>query len=245
MSEVAASPAPSDPRPQPTPTAPPVEPSNPTPVEPAGPSENGSGQGEAPPGTTVTFSGAGDGAVGVGLEVPGSPAKQSSSTPGPVSYGPKCNWRRASLATSLPPSDVVTFDPETDQTRQFERHDGAFAWWRTCPGKSPEFVWQQPVNPIDLLPGAHSKVVKKIPIPEPNMNPAPEIGALVQVGLWISIADPGTTTARGTLGRAWAEETATFSHLIVDFGNGDQIRCDNLGVPIERVHGNDELREQA
>ena len=64
------------------------------------------------------------------------------------------------------------------------------------------------------------------------MSPAPEIGSVVNLGLWFAIDDPGVTTARASLGNAWAEVQGSFDSVSIDPGDGSPpITCDGFGTP--------------
>ena len=105
-------------------------------------------------------------------------------------------------------------------------------WIRRC-GADEVFVWPAPAgDPIDLIPSASARARARLPLPTPNMSPAPEVGSVANLGLWFAIDDPGITTARATLGGAWAQVQGRFASITIDPGDGAApITCDGLGTP--------------
>jgi hypothetical protein len=131
------------------------------------------------------------------------------------------------------PGTIVGGDPDADA--QISRDgDGALGYLRFCPGVSGfDFVYVEPsVDPIDLIPGARDRATAQLPIPTPIMNPEPAVGSVVNLGVWFAIEDPGSATARATLGTAWAEVTGTFNSVTVDPGDGSpSVTCQGFGTP--------------
>jgi len=172
-----------------------------------------------------------DGDITTGVDT--GPSGAGGVSPGPASFGPQCTWVPATISnlggTSLP-SDVVD---NTDINVQISNDQGDFGWLRLCPGDLvAEFVWQGPVDPVDLVPGASARARARLPLPVPDMSPTPEVGSVVNLGLWFAIEDPGVTTARATLGNAWAQVQGSFDSVSIDPGDGSPtITCDGLGTP--------------
>jgi hypothetical protein len=109
-------------------------------------------------------------------------------------------------------------------------------WWKICGSAEPQFVWVAPTVDIQvLIDGAAARARAATPSPVPNINPAPEAGSFVNLGLWLAIEDPGVTTARVDLGGQWAQVRAVLTGFEVDFGNGDAVACEALGTPIVDV----------
>jgi hypothetical protein len=145
-------------------------------------------------------------------------------SPGPASFGPACTWTPATIANT-----AGTPGGGTDE--QITNDDGELGWLRTC-GGTVDFVWSAPIDPVDLIGPAANRVRQQLPAPNPTVNPTPDVGGIVNLGLWHSITDPGSTTARATLANAWAEVTGTFSHLTIDPGDDTTpFSCEGLGVP--------------
>jgi hypothetical protein len=121
----------------------------------------------------------------------------------------------------------------SDDGSQIENASGDRGWLRVCGDGEPEFVWLPPaVDPINLVPGAAARARARLPLPVPNMSPAREIGSVVNLGLWFAIDDPGVTTARATLGTAWAQAQGRFDSVSIDPGDGSApITCDGFGTP--------------
>jgi hypothetical protein len=105
---------------------------------------------------------------------------------------------------------------------------------RVCDGAAgftlawvPDFV---DVNA--LLASARQQVTAQVPNPDMNMNPDPAVGGVVNLGLWLAVADPGQVSITASVGPVWATVTARYQGTTWDFGNGDSTTCDGLGTPI-------------
>jgi len=180
---------------------------------------------------TPTFGNNDQGEIESGLD--GGPSGGGGGSPGPASFGPQCTWTPAtinSLGGPSLPGDIVD---DLDPNKQVVNSDGQFGWLRFCPGDLiAQFVWQSPVDPVDLVPGASARARARLPLPVPNMSPAPEVGSVVNLGVWFAIDDPGVTTARATLGDAWAQVTGTFARVSIEPGDGSPpVVCDGFGTP--------------
>jgi len=183
--------------------------------------------------TTTSFGTTDDGDITAGVGSGPSGGGGGGDSPGPATFGPQCTWVPATIGNlggaSLP-SDVVD---NTDINAQITNSEGEFGWLRLCPGDLvAAFVWQGPVDPVDLVPGAADRARARLPRPVPNMSPAPEIGSVVNLGLWFAIDDPGVTTARASLGTAWAEVQGRFNRVSINPGDGSPpVICDRFGTP--------------
>ncbi len=148
---------------------------------------------------------------------------------GPSTFKPSCKW------TPGTPENVVSLGievPESAPDSPVENPAGELLWIRKCPGGPAELVWVAPLDPTDLIPDALARARARLPLPTPNMNPAPEVGSVVNLGVWFAIEDPGITVARASLGSVWAEVRGTFSKVVVDPGDGSApVECDGFGVP--------------
>jgi hypothetical protein len=145
---------------------------------------------------------------------------------------PQCTWTPATR-TNTTRDGLPDLGPGVDPDAQLTDESGRLGWIRVCDdGTGPQFVWQEPVDPVDLVGPAADRARALLPLPSPDMNPTPDAGGIVNVGLWLAIDDPGLTVARASLGNAWAEATGTVTGFAVDLGNGERVECDGLGVPI-------------
>ncbi|MEL6890838.1 MAG: hypothetical protein AAFP84_04535 [Actinomycetota bacterium] len=99
-------------------------------------------------------------------------------------------------------------------------------------------VWvSTALDPTDALPALRDSIERVLPLPSPNMSPAPDVGSYVNLGLWVAVEDPGVTTDRATLGPVWAEGSGTLVSIEVDPGDGSEpFVCDGVGVPIVDVN---------
>lgn len=208
--------SPADAAPAP-PTAPP---SLPTPVP------NNNGGNDRPP--EVDAGTNSDGDIVVGISNPGSSGGEAPSAP--PTYTPACTWTPLRGGDAAPGGGE---NPLPGGGEQATDSQGRLGWTVICPGEGLEVRWTTPTpDPITLVQPATDRARALLPMPVPVQSPAPDIGSVVNLGLWFSIEDPGVTTARASLAGAWAEATGTFLSVTVDPGDGTgTIPCDGFGEP--------------
>ena len=187
--------------------------------------------------TIVADSNATDGTIGVNVNQPGSAPR----TPGPVSISstgaPRCNHRPATYGEypNVIPADSVNIPDPAAQTTRDNNGRAETGWVRTCGTGTPNnpFYWAPTnIDPIDLIPNALANARTQLTAPTPAINPDATAGGIVNLGMWLAIDDPGTTTARAALANIWAQVTADIADIQFDLGNGDTINCNGLGTPI-------------
>jgi hypothetical protein len=97
-----------------------------------------------------------------------------------------------------------------------------------------DFRWQPtaPPDPGVYLPALNERVSRLVPLPDPNISPAPDV--LINVGLWIAVDNADDVVARAEPAAGiWAETRATLTRTEFDPGNGDPVVvCDGAGSPI-------------
>ncbi len=113
----------------------------------------------------------------------------------------------------------------------------ATLYTKTCPSPNGGGVqtWAMVPNQVsvdDLISSATRQVTAQVPSPSMNMNPTPAVGGVVNIGLWLAVADPGQVSITAEVGPVWATVTARYEGTTWDFGNGDSTTCDGLGTPI-------------
>lgn len=126
--------------------------------------------------------------------------------------------------------DQATKDPADASGRSTET-----LYTRQCPGQPSVYVWLASAEAVDiqeLISSAYAEVTRKLPKPALNMNPSPESGGVVSLGLWLAVSDPGSVWALAEVGPVWASVTATVVTVEWSMGNGDVVVCDGLGTPI-------------
>ena len=182
-------------------------------------------------------SNADDGTIGAEVNQPGS-----SGVRGPVSVtgssgAPRCTHRPATYGeypNVVPDDSGVAPDPASQVNRD-DNGQTETGWIRVCSGGGTDdpFYWAPAaIDPVDLVPDALANARTQLTAPTPAINPDATAGGIVNLGMWLPIDDPGTTTARATLAGVWAQVTANVTSLEFDLGNGDTIGCDGLGTPI-------------
>ena len=192
-----------------------------------------------PPPTIVADSNAATGTIGVNVNQPGGARR----TPGPVSISgtsaPRCTHRPATYGEypNVVPADSVDIPDPTAQVTRNNNGRPETGWVRTCytgtGTANTSFYWAPTnINPIDLIPNALANARTQLTAPTPAINPDATAGGIVNLGMWLAIDDPGTTTARAALAGVWAQVTANVEGIQFDLGNGDTVDCDGLGTPI-------------
>ena len=178
-----------------------------------------------------------DGIIGAEVNQPGSAAR----TPGPVSISgtsaPRCTHRPATYGEfpNVVPADSVDIPDPASQVDRDNNGRTETGWVRTCGTGTANnsFYWAPTnINAIDLIPNALANARTQLTAPTPAINPDATAGGIVNLGMWLAIDDPGTTTARAALANVWAQVTANVAGIQFDLGNGDTINCDGLGTPI-------------
>ena len=82
------------------------------------------------------------------------------------------------------------------------------------------------------MASASQRVTAQMPVPAMNMNPDPSVGGIVNIGLWLAVADPGQVSITASVGPVWATVTARYERTVWEMGNGDWVECAGLGTPI-------------
>ena len=194
---------------------------------------------DLPPTTTIgddfRVDSSGDGVIGAEVKQPGS-----SRSPGPVSIAgtsaPRCTHRPATYGEypNVVPSESGDIPDPASQVDRDNNGRTETGWVRVCANASTDSFYWAPadVDPVDLIPDALANARTQLAAPTPAINPDATAGGIVNLGMWLAIDDPGTTTARATLAGVWAQVTATVTGITIDLGNGDTIQCEGLGTPI-------------
>jgi len=137
---------------------------------------------------------------------------------------------------SVSPAQRVEYrDAETKQPVETPG-PGVEALYRVfCPGSgSPQLRWAAPPEFVDrqaLIDAAYAEARARVPMPSVNMNPPPEVGGVVNLGLWLAVDDPGQVNALASVGSVWASVTARFVGMSWNMGTGPVVNCDGLGTP--------------
>jgi hypothetical protein len=108
---------------------------------------------------------------------------------------------------------------------------------RLCPdGSASGFTWvDTSVTVQDAIDDAVDRARRTVPSPKLDISPPPEVGGIVNLGLWLALAGQDPVTVRAEAGPHWAEATVTLASTSWDMGNGDVVECDGPGVPIVDV----------
>ncbi|MEM1334792.1 MAG: hypothetical protein AAGG08_15185, partial [Actinomycetota bacterium] len=89
-----------------------------------------------------------------------------------------------------------------------------------------------------VIDGAVAQAIARIPLPTPDVNPAPDVGSYVNLGLWLAVRppDPISVIATAVAGSQTFSVTATVELLTTTFDPGDgapPVACDDHGTPLD------------
>ena len=172
----------------------------------------------------------------------GGTASASTTSLGSAPSLPVCTWTLAyieSVAVEIGGvgaelGEVASFrDAETKQSVDAGGPGVEALYFVECPGSSG-YRWAAPADYVDrqaLIDAAYDQATAQVPLPSLNMSPAPEVGGVVNLGLWLAVDDPGQVNALAQAGPVWASVTARFVGMSWDMGTGDVVECDGLGSP--------------
>ncbi len=106
----------------------------------------------------------------------------------------------------------------------------------TVCGVSGGFAWvDTSITVQDLVGALRDRARQSAPAPVVDMNPAPDIGGIVNLGLWLAVEDVRPAPIRVEAGPLWAEAEMVISSMEWDMGNGDVVQCADVGVRIQDV----------
>ena len=98
---------------------------------------------------------------------------------------------------------------------------------------SRETIWQLITDPDPALVASvlRDRAAREIDPPVVSLSPSDQ--GVVQLGMWLAVADPGAyeVTASAAPG-SWVTARAELSSTVFEMGNGDVVECDGAGDPI-------------
>jgi hypothetical protein len=169
-----------------------------------------------------------------------------------IVVGPVCSWAITTpLAFFGPDFDIeaetqgkpFTYITHDDGAIGREWPDGAVekGWLVACDNGTVGFRWiDASVSTEEVIAAAAQQVRARIPAPELDMNPAPEHGGYVNLGLWLAIHPTEDISVTARAGYAWATVTAHLASTDWTFGNGESRHCADTGTPITDLDTVDE-----
>ena len=117
--------------------------------------------------------------------------------------------------------------------RQFPDGREETVFNRVCPDGSSGFTWvDTSVTVQDVIDDAIDRARGAVPSPTLDISPPPDVGGIVNLGMWLALQAQPPVTVRAEAGPHWAEATVTLASTRWDFGNGDEVVCEGAGVPI-------------
>jgi hypothetical protein len=103
---------------------------------------------------------------------------------------------------------------------------------KACPGLPDAYVFVPDVSPRDVIDDARRELSRRLPKPALALNPPVTSGGIVNLGMWLAVADAGEVSVTAQLGPIWATVRARQRDLSWDMGNGDTVACSGVGTPI-------------
>ena len=156
---------------------------------------------------------------------PGTPGVDFR-TPEPTA-GPACSPWVPVTPLELPGELVPT---RTDP-------DGRILTWhtRTCEPDEVQYRWiPTGVDPDVVIINAVDQARRRVRPPTPDINPAPDVGSYVNLGLWLAVRDADPIVVTAAVGDVSATATAALVTTTFTMGDGTSpIECDGPGVPID------------
>ena len=194
----------------------------------------------AQPADASSVSSDGDDSDGTVTIVAGSPPIVGPSGGGSTS---RCSWD-ALYWSRDPDNDLfvegdLTFGFDASNPPVIREVDGVS--WRlysvSCPGELPAQRWVRiGVRVGDLIPGLVDVVQGRLPLPVPAVNPSPADGGVVNLGMWLAVEPQTFDPLSAEAGSSWITVSPKLVATEFDFGNGDTITCDGIGVAIRDAH---------
>ena len=172
---------------------------------------------------------AGSDSVTVECTDPGTPAPVPRPN-GVVAAPVACRWVPATAADGWDPGAYVDisasgytfFDtPDGAIGRQFADGRTEMVFNRMCPdGAASGFTWvDTTVTVQDAIDDAVDRARQAVPSPTLDINPPPEVGGIVNLGLWLALTGQDPVTVRAEAGPHWAEATVTLASTSWNMGN--------------------------
>lgn len=165
--------------------------------------------------------------------------------------GARCSWDlvRINHESDGVRVEIKVAPAETGDPYVQRRADVVYWMYRVeCDDGSPvSFRWvQQGVTAADLVPGVTSEASRVVPLPVLDVNPDPAVGGVVNVGLWLAVQEQAVGSVSASAGPdAWIAVSPQLVGTRFDFGNGDVVECDGVGVAIEDVHPDLDVLEES
>jgi hypothetical protein len=125
--------------------------------------------------------------------------------------------------------------------RQFPDGREETVYNRVCPDGTSGFTWvDTSITVQDVIDDAVDRARGAVPAPALDVSPPPDVGGIVNLGMWLALEQQPPVTVRAEAGPHWAEATVTLASTRWDLGNGDVVDCDGAGVPIVDLENPDQ-----
>jgi hypothetical protein len=155
--------------------------------------------------------------------------------------GPVCSWKRVTRGEVGGIGGGQAGGPELSSEEAAQPATtviGGVTYYTyavSCPGLGTDLRFVNPnVTAADLFDLIRREVNERVPAPVHNMNPAPEVGGVVNLGLWLAVEPQTMDPVHAEAGPAWITATPMMVNATFDMGvegNEDKITCAGLGTP--------------
>lgn len=133
----------------------------------------------------------------------------------------------------LDPAFTYITHPDGSVGRRFPDGEEEKGFHRACDDGTGGFRWvSTSITAADLIDQAVDRARQLAPAPTLDVNPAPEAGGIVNLGMWLAIEPVTPSPIRVEAGDLWAVAQLSLASTAWDLGNGDRVTCDGPGVPI-------------
>lgn len=156
------------------------------------------------------------------------------------SGGPVCTWEEVTRGQLLglaggAGGPAISVEEQAEQASVTEDGVTKYMFAVSCPGQAArwEFI-DTSISVADLAAVVYDEATRTVPLPEHDMNPRPENGSVVNIGLWIAVEEQGVDPITAEAGNAWITANPELTSVTFDPGNGDgPVACDDLGEAYE------------
>lgn len=171
-------------------------------------------------------------------------ARVFSGSGGGGGGGPRCTWTPASVGEIIDfggegPNLGPSLSPEerAEQSNVTGR-DGVerSAFFVKCPNQPTTLeMIDTSITVSNLAELTYQDATRIIPLPTHYMNPRPEDGSFVNLGLWLAVEEQTVQPITAEAANVWITAYPELTSASFDFGNGDgdDEVCGGLGEPYE------------
>lgn len=165
--------------------------------------------------------------------------------------GPTCRWERLFYdrepGAEFTEGDIPVSPTGAGELASRELNGVEYTAFRmSCPDGTVQDRWVRTgVTVADLIPEVRAYAEGIIAAPVPVINPPADVGGLVNLGLWLGVQEQSFGPLSAEAGAVWITLSPRLAGSRFEFGNGDSVSCDGIGVRIEDVHPDLDVMEES